>query len=477
MVRKRIKILVIITLMISILLFNPIFVQAEDVKGDINGDGMWSYEDILILERYLNSNKKPKLNDEQKKRADVNKDGTINQKDLVELADMDYPERPKDGVAKPEESTDDNDESEEFLSTSDWLQACTDMAKDIQDSKMKYDVSCSYSTFASSKSHGKTSNCAQYVSWSLQKFGVLNKNQTFYSSGNQICDKNGAKAQLKKYATIIDVGKSVKSYYKQLKPGDICCYPNHVNVYVGEGKGQSLIWMDAGPKSTVNGKQGSVFNSIANKSRKGKYGKNGNGKITHVIRLKDVGENSSGSQASANGDGYTKIYKVGNKTYKEFKQSRGSYKGQRYSGGTIASSGCGLTSATIVASAYGIKYNPGQLLRAAKQKYHQSNFIASPDSTGKMLTTAGLKYKRTFSLTKSQLANHLKSGKPAVLSVNSSCGAMFTRATHYIAILDIKGNNVYVSNPNPARATGWISIDKVIKCNSPSNRVAFLITN
>ena len=94
-----------------------------------------------------------------------------------------------------------------------------------------------------------------------------------------------------------------------------------------------------------------------------------------------------------------------------------------------------------------------------------------------MLKTAGLSYNETFHLTKSQLANHLKSGKPAVLSVNSNCGAIFTSTTHYIAILDIKGNNVYVSNPNPRRATGWISIDKVIKCNASSDRVAFLITN
>lgn len=173
------------------------------------------------------------------------------------------------------------------------------------------------------------------------------------------------------------------------------------------------------------------------------------------------------------GDGYTKVTTYNNKTYKEYKQSKGSYSGDKYSGGTIASSGCGPTSVAIVASGYGSSYNPGQLIKAAKSKYGVSNFSASPEATGKMLKTAGLKYKSTFSLTKSQLKKHLKSGKPAVLSVNSSCGGMFTNNTHYIAILAIKGNDVYVSNPNPKKKTGWVDIADVMTCNS--GRAAFLV--
>lgn len=68
----------------------------------------------------------------------------------------------------------------------------------------------------------------------------------------------------------------------------------------------------------------------------------------------------------------------------------------------------------------------------------------------------------------------MRTGKPAVVSVNNSCGAMFTGATHYIAILAINGNQVYVSNPNPKKATGWVDISNVITCNS--GRAAFLIT-
>lgn len=195
---------------------------------------------------------------------------------------------------------------------------------------------------------------------------------------------------------------------------------------------------------------------------------------------KESTSNSSdtGSSNSAKGDGYSKTYTTNGKTYKEFKQASGTYYDVHYSGGNISSSGCGPTSAAIVASGYGKNYNPGTLVEAAKKKYHVSNFTASPDATGKMLKTAGLNYTETFSLSKEQFKNHLKSGRPVVMSVDNSCGGLFTNHTHYIAILDInkKGDKVYVANPS-SKASGWIDIDKVIKCNSSSQRVAFLITS
>lgn len=188
--------------------------------------------------------------------------------------------------------------------------------------------------------------------------------------------------------------------------------------------------------------------------------------------------NSGGSSSSSNGNGYSKVYKVNGKEYKEFKQSQGSYASVPYSGGTISSSGCGPTSVAIVASGYGKNYTPGTLVEDAKKKYNVSNFTASPNATAKMLNTAGLSYTSTYSLTKENLKNHLKTGKPAVLSVDNSCGGMFTSATHYIAILDIdeNGKKVYVANPSN-KASGWINIDNVITCNSSSSRIAFLITS
>ena len=69
------------------------------------------------------------------------------------------------------------------------------------------------------------------------------------------------------------------------------------------------------------------------------------------IDVKDEGS-ETGSSTSAESDGYTKTYTANGKTYKEFKQGQGTYKEIKYSDGNISSSGCGPTSAAIVASGY-----------------------------------------------------------------------------------------------------------------------------
>lgn len=50
------------------------------------------------------------------------------------------------------------------------------------------------------------------------------------------------------------------------------------------------------------------------------------------------------------GDGYHQLIEVANKRYKDYKQYEGSYSGDSYWGGNIASDGCGLTSCAIVLS-------------------------------------------------------------------------------------------------------------------------------
>lgn len=183
-----------------------------------------------------------------------------------------------------------------------------------------------------------------------------------------------------------------------------------------------------------------------------------------------------GDISEAEGDGYTTIYTSSSgKSYKEYKQSRGYYASITYSEGTISSSGCGPTSVAIVASGLGVNMDPGVLVQNARSRYNVSNFVASPDSTQKMIETAGLSFTRHTSLSESQIRAHLQTGNPIVLSVDNRCGAIFTGATHYIALLDINGNRVYVSNPNPRKAGGWIDIDVVVTCTQ--GRAGFLISN
>lgn len=166
-----------------------------------------------------------------------------------------------------------------------------------------------------------------------------------------------------------------------------------------------------------------------------------------------------------NDKGYSTVYTSSSGIkYKEYKQSNGYYTSIHYSQGNIASSGCGPTSAAIVASGYGSEHDPGTLVNAAYQKYNTNYFLASPDATGKMLTTADIPYIFDNTLTKEEFKGHLRTGKPVVVSVNTACGNYFTNASHYMAILDYGENEVFISNPNPAKLGGWVEVDKIFGC-------------
>lgn len=111
----------------------------------------------------------------------------------------------------------------------------------------------------------RQTNCANYVNFCMQDAGTLMPGMSFYSNSNaQIVYRGNAaqKAAVKKMIEenydIIKVGgkKAIKA---GLKPGDICLYKGHTNVYAGlDDKGVPL-WYDAGRGSTSDGKQMSGY--------------------------------------------------------------------------------------------------------------------------------------------------------------------------------------------------------------------------
>lgn len=174
-----------------------------------------------------------------------------------------------------------------------WLQTCEKVAKNLEKKNFRYYKSGASNSYKQAiKSKNYKCDCATYVSWCLQEYGILKEGQRFYSSGNQIkySNKSKVKANIEKYAKIITVNKRVKDYYKNLQPGDICCYTDHVNVYVGNTSGIKLKWHDAGPAGTEKDGEGGKFTHIDNVLRGGKYGKSVNKKgeskkITYIIRI------------------------------------------------------------------------------------------------------------------------------------------------------------------------------------------------
>ena len=66
--------------------------------------------------------------------------------------------------------------------TEGWIEACQKVGRDLTKYNFTYG-SHNKPTLSASIKHGRKANCASYVSWCLQEFGVLKKGQTFVLTG------------------------------------------------------------------------------------------------------------------------------------------------------------------------------------------------------------------------------------------------------------------------------------------------------
>ena len=133
-------------------------------------------------------------------------------------------------------------------------------------------------------------NCTVGVSIAMQEFGTLKKNQFFYSSTDgKLCCSSAVRKRIDQYYDIIDTGGVRKAAGVSLKPGDICLWNGHVNIYVGVKDGKKL-WYDFGRASTSDHKPNSGY--YVTYIRRGDYP----ARLHHILRLKDQDSYGSGKQ-------------------------------------------------------------------------------------------------------------------------------------------------------------------------------------
>lgn len=164
------------------------------------------------------------------------------------------------------------------------------------------------------------------------------------------------------------------------------------------------------------------------------------------------------------GDGYNQIYtSASGKTYLEYKQDSGG-NGSYINDGwgqdhdqTIKWNGCGPTAVAIAMSGFGKECNPGDV--AAKMG--GAGTVTDKNKLKAIIKSYGFKASIVEKATKQELMAALETGNPVIVSVDGSIGN-FTGEYHIMTLLDINSKGqVYVSNPNSKRNSGWIDLNTI----------------
>ncbi len=137
-----------------------------------------------------------------------------------------------------------------------WLGVCSNVGNIMVARHFTYSNSASRKSLARAMASNQRANCARYVSWCLQQYGILAPGQCFYTRGNGSIHKT---FKWPASVSVIKVGRPV--YSVALKPGDIVCWQKlgHTNIYAGKSATGLNLYYDAGRKATRKGKRGSRF--------------------------------------------------------------------------------------------------------------------------------------------------------------------------------------------------------------------------
>ena len=174
------------------------------------------------------------------------------------------------------------------------------------------------------------------------------------------------------------------------------------------------------------------------------------------------GETTEGT-TSAGGIQVATVTTSSGKTYKRFKQGTGPWAGMGYAGGTMSHSGCNMTCVAIVLSAYGFNdVTPANYAGAMKSA--DVEIQKKLPGTKLRIRTKGVEksaYANVQPQHKEDIMNHLVTGNPVVFHVLS--GSKYTNSQHWMVLVDISGEQVYLIDPGSSKRDGWVDINEVLR--------------
>lgn len=131
------------------------------------------------------------------------------------------------------------------------------------------------------------------------------------------------------------------------------------------------------------------------------------------------------------------------------------------SGETIKEIGCMISSAAIVLSSNDSTITPKTILDEGYQNHFVSDTINS-------LGNGAFSCSHYGAMSKEYITGELKKGNPVIIMVygkNKNGSSKFTSSQHYMALLDIKDDQIFVGNSYgtaPYAKSGWFSTSEVL---------------
>ena len=194
------------------------------------------------------------------------------------------------------------DEGLTSSTASEILSKAQEIGKMMVEEKWVYSNTDLKGSLAAAEQSAKRTNCAHGVCLVLQEVGLLKKGQIFFGNKSGELSCNGTvRKQIEKGFDIIKTGGK-KSKDLDLKPGDICLFKGHTNIYAGKDENGKTYWYYFGRDQTKDKKPGSVF---VKSVRKGEINW---AVITVILRVKDQDGYGSGKTInipSPYGDSFT----------------------------------------------------------------------------------------------------------------------------------------------------------------------------
>ena len=208
------------------------------------------------------------------------------------------------------------------MNVNEWLASCKAATNRIADNGGYYSSSGCPTAYFEKKFYKKTLksktrlHCADYVSWCLQKYGVLPAGKRFWVRGQTIKGKNASYVKKSNKIQKIYIAKKGvlastlvnKTGTKSLKKGDLISVVkangkgNHIMIYAGKVNGK-MTYYQVSKVCTKTGKKGSML--VRAKMQTSTTGPYGEPRVAMILRVKGLNYTDSYEVTTSAGENGT----------------------------------------------------------------------------------------------------------------------------------------------------------------------------